>query len=234
MQKLMKSEIIYFADQKNFPYGNKSKYKLKKIINETIKKLDKKFEPDMIVIASNTPSILFSNYINNSKIIGVLPPIKEASILSKSSNIGILATNTTIKSKALSDYIKKTTTKNVKIFKINASRLIQLVEDGKFLTNKKYCKKIIKKELRPIILKHNIDVITLSSTHLPFLLLMLQEEFPEIIFLDPADNVAKEIKKLISDKPKYNKLKIYTSKNPEIFQKHLKMLGIRNKINFLP
>ena len=54
----MKSNIIYFADQKNFPYGKKSKSQLSKIIIKTIRLLEKKFEPDLIVMGSNTPSLL--------------------------------------------------------------------------------------------------------------------------------------------------------------------------------
>ena len=36
IQKKFKGELIYFADQKNFPYGLKSKIELENIIKETI------------------------------------------------------------------------------------------------------------------------------------------------------------------------------------------------------
>ena len=58
IQKAIKSDIIYFADQKNFPYGKKSKFQLTTIITKTIRLLEKKFEPDLIVLGSNTPSLL--------------------------------------------------------------------------------------------------------------------------------------------------------------------------------
>jgi len=32
IQKITRAEIIYFADQKNFPYGKKSKHHLKKLL----------------------------------------------------------------------------------------------------------------------------------------------------------------------------------------------------------
>ena len=57
IQKAMKSDIVYFADQRNFPYGKKSKSQLTKIITKTIRLLEEKFEPDLIVMASNTPSL---------------------------------------------------------------------------------------------------------------------------------------------------------------------------------
>ena len=65
IQKAMKSNIIYFADQKNFPYGKKSKSQLSKIIIKTIRLLEKKIEPDLIVMGSNTPSLLVSTNKKN-------------------------------------------------------------------------------------------------------------------------------------------------------------------------
>ena len=63
IQKIFKGELIYFADQKNFPYGKKSKSQLTKIITNRIKFLEEKFNPDLIVVGSNTPSLLVE--INN-------------------------------------------------------------------------------------------------------------------------------------------------------------------------
>ena len=105
IQKVCKAEIIYFADQKNFPYGNKTKKQLEQIVKKSIDLLEKKFQPELIVIGSNTPTIMLE--ITNKKIIGVNPPIKEAANKSNSNNISILATNTVVKSKKLSEYIKK-------------------------------------------------------------------------------------------------------------------------------
>ena len=91
IQKFTKTEIIYYADQKNFPYGKKTKLQLKKIIDQTIQKLEDQFHPSLIIMASNTPSILFSNYLGK-KIVGVLPPIEKALLLSENGRIGILGT----------------------------------------------------------------------------------------------------------------------------------------------
>ena len=73
IQKKVTAEIIYFADKKNFPYGTKSVGNLKKILKSTIIMLEEKFHPDLIVVGSNTPSLLLKNFFNNPKIIGVYP-----------------------------------------------------------------------------------------------------------------------------------------------------------------
>ena len=234
IQKTTKSEIIYFADQKNFPYGKKTKSQLYTIINQTIGFLKNKFNPDLIVVGSITPSLLLDE-IFSPNIIGVLPPLKEASKISKIKNIAVLATSSVTKSKELSRYIKKNhLSKNIHVKKINASPLVELVESGKFITNKKYCQMIIKKTLNNIFLQNNIDVVTLSSTHLPLLRSLLQKEFPKIVFLDSSQGVAYKVKNLTRKKrSKKNSLKIFTSGSTQTFQKQLKKLGIRNKISFL-
>ncbi|MDC0605617.1 glutamate racemase, partial [Nitrosopumilus sp.] len=60
IQKVAKTDIVYFADQKNYPYGTKSQAQLSTIIKKTITLLEEKFVPDIIVVASNTPSLMIN------------------------------------------------------------------------------------------------------------------------------------------------------------------------------
>jgi len=227
IQKVMKSHIIYFADQKNFPYGKKSKLEITKIIIKTLNFLDQQFHPDLIVIGSNTPSLLVET--NKKNIVKVLPPIKNASRLSTTGNVAILATRATVESKQLSEYLRKSNLpKHVKVKKIDASRLINLVENTKFISDQKLCERMIKKILTEQFSKFDIDVATLSSTHLPFLLPLLKKQFPNIIFLDPAEEVARKVKKImIKKQSKTNRLKIFTSSNPKRFESALLRMKIK-------
>jgi glutamate racemase len=233
IQKIGKNDIIYFADQKNYPYGVKSQAQLSTIIKKTINLLEEKFMPDIIVVASNTPSLMLD--LSTKKIVDVKPPLKVAIKKSKSKRIGILATKSAINSKGLTDYIEEENIpKSYKIFKINGSNLVNLVESGKFLNNKKYCKKIIKENLENIVISEKIDTITLSSTHLLFLKLLLKKEFPEIEFIDPGNIVATKVfSKIKNNKSKRNSLKIFTSGDVISFKNKLNKIGISNKVNFL-
>ena len=233
IQKAMKSDIIYFADQKNFPYGKKSKSKLTKIIKKTIKLLEEKFESDLIVMGSNTPSLLVS--INKKNLVKVLPPIKKAAKISMTGNIAILATNTIVRSKILSEYIKKNRlSKHVNVKKIDATKLVQLVEYGKFLEDRKLCEKTIVKVLSEPLSRTNIDVVILSSTHLPFLLPFLKKQFPSITFIDPGEEVSQKVKKIIARKQsKTNTMKVFTSSDPKKFQKYLLQIGIKKNVSVL-
>ncbi|MGH1520843.1 MAG: glutamate racemase [Nitrosopumilus sp.] len=233
IQKISKSEIIYFADQENYPYGKKTEDQLSKIIQKSIITLKKEFSPDIIVMASNTPSLMLD--LVNSEIVDVKPPIKAAQKISKSKQIGILATRSTINSIGLDRHIvQNNLCKDFKIFKINGSELVDLVESGKFITNKEYCEKIIKQVLDEVLSQNSIDVITLSSTHLPFLKLLLKKQYSKINFVDPANIIAKKVfLKIKKNQSKKNSLKIFASGDTKLFQTKLNRIGISNKVKFL-
>ena len=233
IQQAVKSDIVYFADQKNFPYGKKSKSQLTKIITKTVSMLEEKFRPDLIVIGSNTPSLLVE--INKKKIVKVLPPIKKASKISRTGNVAILATRTVVRSKKLSEYVRKNRLpKHVNIKRIDATKLVRLVEEGKFLDDQKLCEKTIKKVLSKSFSKLGIDVAILSSTHLPFLLPFLKKQFPKITFVDPAKEVSQKVRKIVGkNSSKKNTIKIFTSSNPKKFQKYLWQIGIKKNVSLL-
>tara|TARA_B100000029_G_scaffold170610_1_gene166867 strand:+ start:61 stop:804 length:744 start_codon:yes stop_codon:yes gene_type:complete len=226
IQKKTKSEIVYLADKKNFPYGKKTKSQLYKIITDTIKKISEKFEPDVIVLASNTPSLLFRDRLPKN-VITVLPPLKK---IQAASNVAILATQIITQSKELDQYIGEFN--NLKdVLKINCSELIELVENGKFLTNEKICTKTVLKVLKEQFKENNITIATLSSTHLPFLLPFLKKNFRNVEFIDPAEDVAKKIAKLKGPKSTRNSLSIYTTQSVKALQRNLKNMGISNKVS---
>jgi glutamate racemase len=233
IQKYTKADIIYFADQKNFPYGKKSKAKLEKIIKHTISNLKEKFHPDLIVVGSNTPTLLANKIISNDPmVIGVLPPILYAQNITKTNCIALLVTNSIAKSFALSNFIKKNHKMKIKFLTIDSSDLVELVETGTFIDKKSLCTEKIISILQKKFVKYNVDVATLSSTHLPFLLPLLQQIFPQVEFLDPADSVAKQIKRNKLFFPsKKNTLKIYTSGNAKKFQKLLHQIGIKRSVH---
>ena len=233
IQHTIKSDLIYYADQKNFPYGKKSKSQLTKIITNRIKFLEEKFKPDLMVIGSNTPSLLVE--INKKNVVKVLPPIKMAAKISVTGNIAILTTLAAVKSKKLSEFIKKNRLpKYINIKKMNASRLVQLVESAKFIDDQNLCNTVVRKTLSEQFSKYNIDVATLSSTHLPFLLPFFKKQFPHVTFLDPAQEIANKVRKIIGKKSsKRNSMKIFTSSEPEKFQNHLWKMGIKKKVSFL-
>ena len=100
--------------------------------------------------------------------------------------------------------------------------------------------KVPKREKISELAKHRATMIfylsihLLSSTHLPFLESFLRLIFKNVKFLDPAENVANDIKNLIRDNDlQQNILKIFTSGDVNLFKKNLQMMGINNEVSFL-
>ena len=132
----------------------------------------------------------------------------------------------------MDDYIKETIkSRKHRIVKMNSSNIVNIVETGKFIDEPEYCSAIIRKILRKKFQHHKIDVATLSSTHLPFLLPFLKEIFPNVKFLDPAAIVAQRIsQKNVNNRNLKNRLRIFTTGNTKKFQSNLRKIGIRNKV----
>jgi glutamate racemase len=189
----------------------------------------------LIIIASNTPSIQFIDEIRsltNIPLVGVKPPIKKAIKITKKKHIGIMATEGSINSKELDKMIKSEIPQEIFVSKYNVSSLIPLIEDGTFLRNRKKIKHSISLILGNI---DNIDVITLSSTHLPFIIDQLNHLYPHVKFLDPAESIAKDVKKFLIDnnlnnKNKNGKMRILVSDNKKKFQEILRQIGRKEKI----
>jgi len=237
IQKIFKGELIYFADQKNFPYGVKSKPELENIIKDTINLLEEKFSPDFIIMASNTPTLLLRRDLSriSRKLAGIYPPLSDAVKISRTKNIAILGTRSITQSESVTEFIEKCDVPNdIVIHKIDCSSLVELVESGKFLTDKEYCKNVIKEILEDVFLDNLIDVATLSSTHLPFLEPILRSIFKNVKFLDPAKNIVNILKDFVEDNDsQQNVLRIFTSGDVNLFKKNLQMMGIDDEVSFL-
>lgn len=235
IQKKFKGELIYFADQKNFPYGVKSTPHLEKIIKDTINLLEEKFSPDFIIMASNTPTLLLDYSRISRKLAGIYPPLSDAVKISRTRNVAILGTRSVIQSESVTEFIEKCNVPNdIVIHKIDCSLLVELVESGKFLTDEEYCKNVIREVLENVFLDNSIDVATLSSTHLPFLEPFLRSIFKNVKFLDPAKNISNVLKDYVEDNDlQQNVLRIFTSGDVNLFKKNLQMMGIDDEVNFL-
>ncbi|MFB5598693.1 MAG: glutamate racemase [Nitrososphaeraceae archaeon] len=232
-KEIPNEDILYFADKANFPYGNKSHKELVVIIENTINYL-KRFNPKLIIIASNTPSIQILDEIKervNIPLLGVTPPLKEAVKLTRNDYIGIMTTASVINSKELTLQIKNDIPQTIFVKKFNASPLISHIESGDFIKKRDKMKGYIRNLLGNL---EDIDVIILSSTHLPFIKDQLSEEYPFVKFIDPAKIVAKNVKKVLIEKNLVKKqnlgrMRILVSHGLDEFQELLGFLGIKEK-----
>lgn len=228
--------LLYFADKAHFPYGNKSATQLRDIILSTVNYLER-YKPKLTVIASNTPSIAILDQIRrmvNVPLIGIRPPLKEACRLTKKKHIGIMATKLTINSKELENQIKREVPQKILVTKFNASPIIELIEKGIHISNERKTFDTINQVIGSEVDKE-IDVITLSSTHLPFVKSYLNSLLPTIKFVDSAKAVAKEVRKYLIfnrmiKKTGNGRLQILVSDEKRQFEQIIRAMGIREPV----
>jgi glutamate racemase len=185
-------DVIYLADRASFPYGAKGREQLLSIVRETIGFLET-YNPSAIVIASNAPSIMVLNEVRahcSVPLFGVFPPLKEALAASASSYVGIMGVHSLVESETLKQFVQNHSIKPEKVALINASPMVDLVENGSFLFSPAETQDAVTHFIGKVFQQHPlIDVLTLSSTHLPWLRPFFETARPGCRFLDPAEDI---------------------------------------------
>ncbi len=230
-------DLLYFADRAHFPYGGKSHQQLLEITINTINYL-RRYKPKLIVVASNTPTVQVLDEVRRKitdlPIIGVRPPLKEAARLTRKKHIGIMASAGTINSKELENQIRREVPQHILVTKFNASPIIELVEAGVHLENERRTFDVISRVLGDDV-DEKIDVMTLSSTHLPFVKSYLNSLIPTVRFVDPAQMVAKDVRKFLNTnrmakKSGMGRLQILVSDGKREFEKSIRAMGVREPV----
>ena len=233
-EELPNESIVYLADRAHYPYGKKAREQLRSIVIQTLKFLEK-FDPKCIIVASITPSMLVlreSRLHTTVPVFGVYPALDNAVALSKTKHIALMATEGTIRSNELEEYVKPYIT-TTKILMVNASPIIDLVESGKFLQDANV-KETITKAMQEVKADPKIDVAVLGSTHLPLIKERIADLFPKLQFANPALDAVKQVKTYLQHQEMESKgkggMKILVSKNKEQFENIIRALGIKENV----
>ncbi|AFL80348.1 glutamate racemase [Aequorivita sublithincola DSM 14238] len=228
IHKLLPFEnVIYLADSKNAPYGNKSS---EEIIALSIKNVEKLRELDckIIVVACNTATTnavwtLRENY--KIPIIGIEPAIKPAALQTTSKSVGILATKGTLSSTLFSKTAKEFT-KDISVVEIIGEGLVLLIEAGKLDSPEMIS--LLKTHTKPMI-EANIDYLVLGCSHYPYLIPQLKKILPENVkIIDSGEAVARQTKtvlqslNLLREENTTPKLQFYTNAETDTLKLLLK------------
>jgi glutamate racemase len=197
---LPEDQIIYFGDTARLPYGTKGANFVKKYSEKITDWLLHK-NAKVIIIACNTSSAWASDYLKE-KFKGtpvfemIDPAVTEALVTTKTKRIGIIGTPGTIKSGAYQSRLLKADSK-LKIFSQSCPLFVPLVEEG--LLCDKITVEAVKKYLEPLRAK-KIDTLILGCTHYPLLKKVIEETIDSgITVINPAESLAKEVKKYLED-----------------------------------
>jgi glutamate racemase len=228
--------IVYFGDTARVPYGTKSRETIIRYSREIVDVLLKN-KVKMIVVACNTASSLALDVLKKEcpvPIVGVIDPgAKKAALSTKSKKVGIIATQSTVKSgkyaKRLKDFEPK-----VHVLSQPCPLFVPLVEEGWFEHEITYR---VAKEYLSDFKRENIDTLILGCTHYPLLKSTIARVMgPKVTLIDSAREVAMEVKRILESQgllrgPKSNPKHLYlVSDEPEIFKyRAVRFLGTNVK-----
>lgn len=234
-ERLPNENFIYLADNKNAPYGDKSK---DDIIALSIKNTELLLTKNckLIVVACNTATtnaikVLRNNY--SIPFIGIEPAIKPAALNTKSNAIGILATKGTLSS-ALFHEATDLYSQNIRVIEQVGTGIVPLIEKGNINTPE--MKKLLQNYLEPM-LRADIDYLVLGCTHYPYLTPVLKEILPKHVkIIDATLAVARQTEAVLKQHKLLNRSKtkgsslFYSNGNTTILNS---ILGGRYPINTL-
>lgn len=219
---LPNEKTIYLADNKNAPYGQKSK---ETIIDLCVKNTNFLLSKNckLIVVACNTATTNAIHFLRKNytvPFIGIEPAIKTASLNTKTNCIGILATKGTLNS----ELFEKTSSKisaDITIIEQVGEGLVELIEDGKIDSFRMSI--LLEKYIKPM-LQEGIDSLVLGCTHYPYLIPQIQNIVGTTVkIIDSGEAVAKQTKSILeknsllrSSQSKFEEVNHYFYSNKEI------------------
>ena len=222
IRQLPFEDIVYFGDTARVPYGIKSKETIIRFSIENILFLLKQ-DVKLICVACNTVSSVALPVIRNHfrvPIVGVLTPgVREAVYATQNRRIGVIGTNSTIRSRAYENEVKQLNPL-VKVTALTCPLFVPFVEEG-WLSGKVVLE-VARTYLKPLK-SAGVDTVILGCTHYPLLKSVIKEVLGEKVeLIDSARQVGMEVKKTLSvegllNKERRGRHKFYVSDNPEWF-----------------
>lgn len=212
-QYLPNEELIYLADNKFAPYGEKSIEFIQQRVNEIADYfINKKVKA--IVIACNTATVNAIDQLRERikiPVIGVEPAIKPAAKQSRNKKVGILVTLATSKNQRFLTLVSQHKNGS-EVFIQPCAGLVEVIENGELDANS--TRQLLTSYLLPLKEK-NIDTLVLGCTHYPMLELQIKEIIGKEIFLiDTALPVTKQLKNQLE---KYQLLNTSKNTNSGVF-----------------
>lgn len=229
-----RQDILYFADRASFPYGSKTPAQLLASVRAATEYLQGE-GCVAVVLASNAPSVVVLEPLRAAvavPVIGVFPPVAEAVAASKTGRVAVLGVQSMVTSDAMRAYAERHRTADSEVTMVNASSLVELVESFAFLNQPYHTQHVVSAFIANLRAAYpDIDVMTMSSTHLPWLKRFFTAAAPDVAFLDPADSVLEQLLPYASDGA--GQTRCIATATPELtladFNAALAALGTRHK-----
>jgi glutamate racemase len=189
-------DIVYLADRASFPYGGKTPDELLAAVRRAAFYLYAQ-GCQVVVLASNAPSVMVLDALRAAlpiPVFGIFPPLREALARSNSKQVAVFGVASLVNSEAMKAYVHQYAGPDSEALLVNASALVDIVERFTFLSDPAATGHTVTQFINDIRRRAPaLDVITMSSTHLPWLRPFFESAASDILFLDPADSVLEQL-----------------------------------------
>jgi len=200
-----KLDYVFVSDNQAFPYGTKDESELIERVVRVVTTIAERYDPQILVVACNTASTVVLPILRKQfgfPIVGVVPAVKPAALLSKTRHMALLATPATIKrpytDKLIADYAS-----DCQVLKLGSSKLVELAE--KKLYGEPFDLSILQDIVKPVLDQPSIDVLVLACTHFPLLRDELEQVFRlnehSITLVDSTQGIANRVSDLVKSLP---------------------------------
>ena len=204
MRNLPGERIVYFGDTARVPYGSKSRQTSIRYSRQIVRFLRTQ-GVKAIVVACNTASALALSDIEKEidiPIIGVMKPgARAAAAATKNGRIGVIGTESTIRSGMYPRFIQEINPKITVVGKA-CPLFVPLVEEGWLKDS--VTEEVARRYLGELT-QEEIDVLILGCTHYPLLRSTVKKVVGgQVELVNPAYETAQELKRLLADRDLLN------------------------------
>ena len=183
--------FLYFGDSKNAPYGIRPTEQVRHLTMAAAEMLMEKGVKALVVACNTATSAaigLLREKYPDKVIVGIEPALKPAVEAFPRGNIGIMATQVTLREEKLAHQLERFPEATVHL--IPAPGLVERIEQG--LPTEDL--------LRPVLAPYkHLDALVLGCTHYPFAAETIQKLLPDTVLFDGGPGTARQTKRLLEE-----------------------------------
>ena len=193
---LPRAPIVYAADSAGFPYGTKIESEIAARVPALLGRLAERYRPRLIVIACNTASTIALPAVRAAldlAVVGTVPAIKPAALLSRTRTIGVLGTEATVRQPYVDDLAARFAG-DCTVIRHGSAALVALAEA--MLAGAAPDPAAVRTELDGLFDQTGgaaIDVIVNACTHFPLLEPVMTQVAPDVRFVDGGPGIARRV-----------------------------------------
>lgn len=194
---LPNAPLVYVADSAGFPYGTRSEAEIAARVPALLGRLAERYDPRLIVIACNTASTIALDHVRAAldlPIVGTVPAIKPAALLSQTRVIGVLGTDATVRQPYVDDLAHRFAS-DCTVLRHGSAELVDLAERA--LGGEAPPPDRLRAVLDGLFAQpggERLDVIVNACTHFPLLEAELAAAAPHAVrFVDGGPGIARRV-----------------------------------------